>query len=388
MPIIVNGQARAVLFRSPDKPLELVEVPVPSPGEGEILVRVLGCTLCGSDCHTRAGRRKTPTPVILGHEVVGEIVAFGPGGSRSDLNGDPLNAGDRITWSIAASCGKCFYCTGQLPQKCEHLVKYGHNRFDHEQRLLGGLASHCTLLPGTAIVRLPDAIPLEAACPANCATATIAAVIRAAGEISGSHCAVFGLGMLGLTACAMLTDRGAGSVTAIDPAANRRDLATQFGADHLSPPENVAETAGAVNDAQGFDIVLELSGAEAAFHAGWASLRVGGTILLAGSVFPAPPVPVELESIVRKHATLRGVHNYAPEDLRVAVRFLDRNHTRYPFSELVESRFALKDVDAAFAAAAGSAFVRVGVFDRNSDSHHFGAAAQCTAHPSTHDGYG
>ncbi|MCF6286659.1 MAG: alcohol dehydrogenase catalytic domain-containing protein, partial [Candidatus Hydrogenedentes bacterium] len=67
----------AALFHGPQQALELRQIPLPQPAGAEILVRVLGCTLCGSDLHTMDGRRETPVPTILGHEIVGEIVSFG-----------------------------------------------------------------------------------------------------------------------------------------------------------------------------------------------------------------------------------------------------------------------------------------------------------------------
>src|SRR5262249_39058127 len=147
----------------------------PAPQTGETLVTVLGCTLCGSDLHSVDGRRTVPVPTVLGHEIVGTIAAFGDASPQRDFAGRELRVGDRITWGIVASCGKCFLCCRGLPQKCAHAVKYGHESLRPGRELLGGLADHCLLTPGTAIVRLPEALPLGVACPASCATATIAA---------------------------------------------------------------------------------------------------------------------------------------------------------------------------------------------------------------------
>src|SRR5947209_8269666 len=110
--------ARAVLFHGPGKPLEMAYFPVAEPRGAEIRVRVTCCTLCGSDLHTHAGRRSEPMPTVLGHEIVGCIDAFGPDASPRDYRGEELTVGTRVSWSIAASCGGCFYCAHDLPQKC------------------------------------------------------------------------------------------------------------------------------------------------------------------------------------------------------------------------------------------------------------------------------
>jgi putative phosphonate catabolism associated alcohol dehydrogenase len=351
----------AAVFHGPEQPLELCPIPVPAPQGAEILVRVLGCTLCGSDIHTADGRRGTPLPTILGHEIVGTIEAIGDSAPQHDLAGHPLAKGDRVTWSIAASCGDCFFCNRDLPQKCLTLKKYGHEAFTPGYELLGGLAEHCLLLPGTAVVRVPDEMPLDVACPANCATATVAAAIRAAGDVDGRNVCVFGMGMLGLSASAMLNTSGAASVVGVDIDESRLVRAKTFGATHAIAPASLGDIAKEVTGGHGFDIVLEISGNEKAYQAGWDALRIGGTLVLVGSVFPAPPVGMELEQIVRRNATIRGVHNYAPKDLLAAVNFLAQNHQRFPFADLVDSWYPLDQVADAFEASHDPKRIRVGV---------------------------
>src|SRR5262245_37632441 len=117
------NRGRVVLFHGTGIPLETREVSIPDPRRGEILVRVTMCTLCGSDLHTYHGRRSTPTPTILGHEILGTIATFGADVIRQDCTGSPLAEGDLVSWSLAVHCGGCFYCAHELPQKCEKLIK-------------------------------------------------------------------------------------------------------------------------------------------------------------------------------------------------------------------------------------------------------------------------
>lgn len=351
----------AAVFDGNPGQIALREVPLPRPGGTELLVRVLGCTLCGSDIHSFEGRRSVPVPTVLGHEIVGEIVEFGETASRTDLAGRELRRGDRITWAIVAHCGTCVMCERGLPQKCLHAVKYGHEPLRPGQELLGGLAAHCLLVAGTSIVRLPDDLPLAVACPASCATATIAAALEAAGELAGRSICLFGAGMLGLTACAMASARGAQAVVCVDPVAARRARARLFGATHIASPEEFPDVARAAAGALGFDAVVELSGSPAAFHAAWPLLCTGGTLVLVGSVFPGAPVPIALEQIVRRHLTIRGIHNYAPRHLLAAVEFLAANHRRVPFADLVTAWHPLSSIAEAFADSKRPDAIRIGV---------------------------
>src|SRR5262245_10950143 len=167
---------RAVVFTG--NGLEQVRLQIPELRGSELLVRVTCCTLCRSDLHTHAGRRAEPTPTVLGHEIVGRIEAFGPEAPRQDSSGAPLSIGSRVTWAIAVGCGSCFYCTENLPQKCERLYKYGHYRLAHDRPTGGGLAEFVVLVPGTVCFAVPDCIPDLVAAQANCATATVASLLR------------------------------------------------------------------------------------------------------------------------------------------------------------------------------------------------------------------
>ena len=190
--------------------------------------------MCGSDLHTFTGRRKEKTPCVLGHEPVGVVEEVC--GALRAVTGEPVRAGDRVVWAVAVSCGSCFFCTHGFPQKCESLRKYGHEAITPQCGPVGGLSTHCHLLKGTAIVKVPAELPDAVAAPAGCATATVAAVLRAIGlgERPGlsrpSVVVVFGLGMLGLAACAWLEALGATAV-ACDARDTRLSQAVRFAAE-------------------------------------------------------------------------------------------------------------------------------------------------------------
>ena len=144
--------------------------------------------------------------------VTRSLVLLNPGGESNPLiiRGVRCDVGDRITWTLCASCGRCSNCRRGLPQKCEHLFKYGHEALAGD-RPSGGLATHCVLRPGTTIFVVPDELPDSVACPANCATATVMASIRLLQEVTpvqGRTVLIAGMGMLGLTAAAVCSRVG------------------------------------------------------------------------------------------------------------------------------------------------------------------------------------
>lgn len=354
---------QAGVFTAPGHPLELQTFPLPTPEAGEALVRVECCTICGSDLHTVSGARKEPTPSILGHEILGVVDSVGAP-PPLDLAGVPLRPGDRITWSTSVSCGTCDRCLVGLVQKCRTLAKYGHERAVGRQALCGGLAEYLLLRRGSAAIRVSPDMPAEIICPVNCATATIAAAFRTSGPIANRRVLILGAGMLGVTATAFAKAHGAEAVVVCDVDARRLGHAIRFGADafaewHAEPAEFRRRTLP--NGAEGFDVILELSGSPDAVESAFHVANMAAHIVLVGSVKKTRPVAIDPENVIRRWLTIHGVHNYIPADLQAAVTFLEDFGTAYPFAELVEYSFPLADVNAAFETALKSRPFRVAV---------------------------
>ncbi len=334
--------------------------------DGEIVVKVVCCTICGSDLHTYTGKRNGPSTSVLGHEIVGKICGWGGEKAPSDYHGNAISIGQRITWTLAVGCGCCFFCENKLSQKCKSLFKYGHESVS-DRGATGGLSEYCHLVPGTSIFPLHESLSNHVACPANCATATVAAAIRLAVEthtIQDATILITGLGMLGLTASAMLAAKGAGHIIAIDANPERLKLAVSFGATHCIPAGDqalLASTTRRCSMDRGVDIAFDFAGVTPAVQVCIDSLRVGGSAILAGSVFPTDKINISPEEIVRRMITIRGIHNYLPTDLAAAIDFLTKNQSRFPFDALVSQVFSLDEVHSAFEFAAKERPVRVAV---------------------------
>lgn len=354
--------SKALVYSGQPGKLDLLQIPIPAIRPDQALVRVDGCTLCGSDLHTLHGRRQVPVPTVLGHEIVGTLVELGDHFPRSDLQGKTLSVGTQVTWSIVAHCGKCFYCQRGLEQKCESACKYGHMGFDSGYALSGGLAEYCLLAPGTSLIKVPENMPLSIITPASCATATVMAAMHPL-TMPGwqeSHIVIVGAGMLGLTACAVAKERGWEKIEVIEPSPAKREAALKFGATHTISPEDWLEK---IKTKQGYgcDAVLELSGAHAMIVPAIDSLRIGGQLVLVGTVFPTPAIPVLPEQIVRRQIRLQGVHNYNSQHLLQAVQFLEKHGRSFPFGELVASWHTLEEVHDLILAGSSSNAIRLGV---------------------------
>ncbi|WP_029106064.1 zinc-binding dehydrogenase [Mycobacterium sp. URHD0025] len=304
--------------------VDVQAVPIPALGTGEVLVRVRLATVCGSDLHTVCGRRPAACPSILGHEAVGDIVATGP-----DTD---AQAGQRIIWSVTVACGQCPRCRSGRSAKCLSVRKVGHEAFDGDWPLSGSYAAHVLLPRGTTIALVPDSLPDAVAAPAACATATVMATLEAAGELTGRRVLIGGAGMLGLTAVAACAEAGA-DVQVVDLDADRLALVPEFG--------------GRASDGGPVDVAIDYTGSSVAVADALGRLDTGGTLVLAGSVTPGPPLTVDPETVVRQWLTITGVHNYEPRHLHRAVKFLDETRERYPWEPLVVAPVSLEDIEEA-----------------------------------------
>ncbi|MDA0833805.1 MAG: zinc-binding dehydrogenase [Planctomycetota bacterium] len=355
----------AAVFVEPGRPLELRRLQIPALQAGEMLVKISACTICGSDLHSIRGARQLAGSMILGHEIMGTIAATPADGTiLSDGRGTSLKIGDRVTWSIMASCDRCHFCLTGIPQKCESLFKYGHEVISDLTPLSGGLAEYCIIKPGTHLVKLPDELPDLIACPANCATATVSAAMRVAGGFGEKRVVVHGAGMLGLTAVAMASHYEAQQIVVTDVSSARLELAREFGASHtilVTPDTNVIAEITKFTAPYGADMVLEMSGSSTAIQQSLEILAIGGRLILVGSVFPVPEVTFLPEQIVRKLIRIEGVHNYVVVDLVHAVDFLRKTFKIYPYEKLFGHPFSLAEINAAIEEALSGRSIRTAV---------------------------
>jgi putative phosphonate catabolism associated alcohol dehydrogenase len=342
-PSAVLTEARVQLFGGPGKPFHLRPVPLPGKlAPGEVLVRISLATICGSDLHTLDGRRSAPTPCVLGHEAVGHVVQSARSG---------VAPGQRVTWTLADSCGHCAPCTTwQLPQKCDQLFKYGHAALTDGSGLNGCYATHILLRPGTHVLPVPEELPDAIAAPANCALATIVNALETLPD-SCHRALIQGGGLLGIYACAWLKHLGVREVFCTDLSPQRLALVAEFGGIPVAPGSALPP----------MDLVLEVTGSASVIPDGIQALRPGGHYVWAGMVHPDTKLDLTGEQVLRKCLTLRGIHNYAPHHLATALNFLAENHLSLPFAKLTSPPFRLDQLDEAIALTRRREWQRVAI---------------------------
>jgi len=358
--------AKAAVYEAPNAPFVVKEFPLRAARPGEALVRVTMSTICRSDIHSYEGRRPNPHPGILGHEIIGVVEEIGAGIDK-DMRGDPLGIGDRITWSEYFFDGQCYYREVlDMPQKCHGVRKYGHDLAEADPHFLGGFAEYCYILPGTWILKLPDELSDEEATPLNCGIATMASVTEAAEIALGDAVVIQGLGLLGLYGAAMAKARGARCAIGLDAVASRLDIAKKFGADHVIDIGRVPQSAVIAQVRQlcrpdGADAVIEVCGVPDVIAQGLQMLRTGGRYVLGGLVNPGADVTIDANMLVKGWVTMRGIHNYHPRHLIQALEFVMANRQRFPFKDIVDAKFALNELDAAFKKASERTVLRAAI---------------------------
>lgn len=328
-------------------------LPVPEPEPGAVVVRMRAATVCGSDVHLWLGHtaKALPTklPLVLGHEVVGEVVALGEGAGTDSL-GAPLALGDRIVWT-PVPCRRCAACTIAVkPNLCENLSVGMHAGCDDFPHVRGGFSEYVYIPAGAGRARVPDAVDDTWAAAASCAGRSAIASVRAAGTIGPTdHVLVQGAGPLGLMCTAVCSVAEPASLTVVDSDPGRLELAAAWGA---SRTVDLGKSSGLDRHlavAAGFDVAFECSGGPGAVDEGVAALRKGGTYILTGSVGGGRQ-EVDVSRICMAGLRLQGVFSASIDDYWRAVTFMERYRHRFSWDGLFGNSYGLDHVDEALRA--------------------------------------
>lgn len=286
---------KAVVKGSAGPGAEIREVPVPTCGSGELLLRVLRAGVCGTDLHIvnwdRWSESRVHPPVVLGHEFVGEIVEMGAGVTQFAL-------GERVACESHIVCHHCTACRNGNAHVCENTRILGVD-------VSGGFAEYVAV-PAVNAWKAPANLTLEEAAvmePLGNAVHT-----AFAGPLSACNILVTGCGPIGLFAIGVARAAGAARVFASDVSPYRLELARRMQADAAIDPsrENLVERVRSMTGGRGVDGVLEMSGSPQAMRDGLATLRGGGRLSLLG----LPKEPFELDwnrLVIFKGVTVHGI---------------------------------------------------------------------------------
>jgi threonine 3-dehydrogenase len=333
---------RALRKVRPSPGAELIEIPVPKPGAGEVLIKVEAASICGTDLHIYrwdpwAAGRIASLPMTFGHEIAGTVVAVGPEAHH-------LEPGRFVSAEGHVFCGFCPPCRSGRAHICERLRILGVD-FD------GGFADYLVLPERNAWEVDPRISPDVASIhdPFGNAVHTIF-LDGTAGDVATGVVVVVGCGPIGLFAVGIARAVGARLVVGIEPNEFRQELAKKMGADLVVDPTR-EDPVGAVlqaTDGHGAEVVLEMSGVPKAIDQGTRMLARGGRMSLLG--LPTEPVALDLtDQVIFKEARLFGVtgrelfRTWQQTTTLLATGMVD-------VTPVITHRFALQDFEEAFKA--------------------------------------
>lgn len=277
----------------------------PEPGRGDIVLRTRAAGICRTDLKVIDGAiPTTPTPIVPGHEIAGEVVAVGE-------HVESVAVGDRVLVGLDVSCGLCSYCVIGERDHCSRLRRLG-------MELNGGLAEYVRAPAGNAIV-LPDEVTFaDAAVIPDALGSPYHAVVTLAKVRVGQVVAVYGLGGLGLSAVQIAALAGA-RVIAIARTPQRRDLALTMGADAAIDPDAapLSEQIKDLTSGVGVDVFVDLVGIEGSSEQALASCRKGGTVIVLG--YNDPRLNVPMMRMVYDEIIVRGSRGSTRQDLMEVV---------------------------------------------------------------------
>ena len=270
------------------------EVPDPTPATGEAVVRVRQCAVCYLDSIVRGGIRPgIELPLILGHEIAGEVVELG-----RDAKG--VSVGDRVASTYRAVCGHCFYCRAERSVHCTNVEGVGVDRD-------GGYAEYVAL-PVSGLSRIPDAVPDEAATIAGCVLGAVYKGVRDKARVRpGEAVLVTGAGGgAGIHSVQMAKLAGA-TVFASTTSPGKVDAIRDAGADEVltgEPPE-VVERVKEATDGRGADVVLDCVG-RATAGMSLRALARGGRLVFIGEV-GVEPTRISVARMLYRETEIHGV---------------------------------------------------------------------------------
>jgi L-iditol 2-dehydrogenase len=337
--------------------IEVQEYPIPEVGDDDILVKVEGCGICGTDVHEW---RKDPfglIPVVLGHEGTGEIIAMGKN-IKEDTQGNPVKIGDKIVTSVAV-CGECSMCKlhPELPNLCEGSRIQGLLPDNNENHLNGWFSSHMLIKKGATFFNVSDMSLDQRMLIELCAVA-VHAVRR--GINTGlmplaSTIVIQGCGPVGLVVVAVLKTQGYSNIVAIDGTEQRLEMAKKLGASHTinfreykSLDEKVAFVKN-ITHGLGADFAFQCTGAPAAAAEVWKYVRRGGGLCEMGFFVNNGECQINPHfDICQKEITVVGSWTYGALEYPDTIAFVKQAcEIGLPLTSLITHRYGLNELNEA-----------------------------------------
>ena len=324
---------KAVLYEGPRR-VRIVDIPKPAASEGQVVVKVVLCGICGTDVHSFTHEGILFPGTIFGHETIGIVSEIGSG-----VEG--FTIGDRVAVGPSGSCAeRCYYCRMGRPNLCV-------NGFS---RTLGigpgtqGAYSEYVLAryPERMLIKIPDSVTDDDAVLFDIFSTAFHG-FRRSGFKAGMKTVVVGAGAIGLSMIQILRFSGAGHITAVNRSLKKRRMALEFGADLALSPNEEADISGKIKslyDGLGAHVVYECAGTPAAVGSSVTMARSGGEVILVGTN-PEPLSTINEIQIGLFELDLKGSFAYDEDDIRTVFRFMEKG--LITTKGMLEKKFKLQE---------------------------------------------
>ena len=323
----------ALLYGKED--LRLAEIPCPTPGTGEVVIKVCTATTCGTDLKVwlRGGHaRMLKPPTLFGHEVVGEIVSLGEG-----VTG--WNIGDRVVANNSAPCLSCFFCRRQEYSLCANLI-FNNGTFAEYLKIPAPIVQH-------NLLKVPTDLPNHLAAMTEPLGCVLHGIAHANVQV-GDRCVVIGDGAIGLMFVAVLAQQLGSRVFLFGGQDQRLEIGKKLQADqtfNYHQLNNIPAIARELTEGWGADVVIEATGIPAVWETAIACGRPGATINLFGGCPRDTTITVSTEQLHYNQITLKGVFHNTPTYVRDALSLLASR--TIPFELLISDRKPLTELEQA-----------------------------------------
>jgi 2-desacetyl-2-hydroxyethyl bacteriochlorophyllide A dehydrogenase len=312
---------KAAVVTTPGQ-IAVEEVPDPTPGTTEVVVRPAATGICGTDLHIMDGEFAPAYPIVPGHEFAGEIVALGTG-----VTGYAV--GDQVAVDPSLYCGHCYYCKRARGNQCENWAAIGVT--------VAGAAAQYVAAPMANLFKLPSHLAARDAAliePLSCAVRGFDVLPRA----MASTYLIYGSGTMGLMMLSLAKRAGAESVSIVDLNPARLETARRIGC------SAAVTSADEIDAPRGFDVVIDCTGVEAAIRDGLRRVGRGGTFLQFGVAGYDARVAIEPYEIYRREITITGsmavLHSFDRAGALLAAGVLDPSmfvSHRFPLTSYSEA---------------------------------------------------
>jgi len=332
---------KAIVYDKPGS-FTLAEVPTPTPGPDDVLIKVVVAGVCGTDLHLHDGEFGPTYPLTPGHEIAGEVVEVGSSVTS-------LSVGDLVTFDNTGSCGHCEECRRAKPEYCTTILAQGVNAAGGFAEYVLASANRCF------IVNDLDAEVAVFAEPTAC-------VVHGLDKLEltpGARVLLIGAGPTGLVLTQLLRASGAGYLVVAAPSQHKLDIALERGADLIVQVDRANPTAAYDQLREvagtGFDYVIDATGAITVLNEALALLRVGGTVFVYGVTAESAEWTIAPYDVFRRELTIKGsfAQQFSFDRALLALR-----GGRVDTAGMITHRFSLEQYAEALAAVASSECIK------------------------------